>query len=153
MKWNILLAVSGEDARNGVDSRRWTDIWLEGGTTVNKMLDFVHQILQDIKHAGNGVFYVFTMDNLNSHKNVAVIALIHSYGHGVVFRAPYWPVDGAIEFIFNTIQSLVRAEMYRIRSSNDLLHEIHQSIASIPFRLTKLGPTKDPTYVTSTSRM
>ena len=75
-KWNLLLAVCGEDGMNGGASRRWTDIWLEGGTTVNKMLGFVNLILQDIGPAVGNRFYVFTMDNLNSHKNVAVIALL-----------------------------------------------------------------------------
>ena len=71
------------------------------------------------------------MDNLNSHKNDGVIALIHLYGHGVVYRAPYWPVDGAIEFIFNTLQSLMRARSYEINSENDLLASIYESIQSI----------------------
>ena len=60
------------------------------------MLEFIQSILNEIGHATANDFYVFTMDNLNSHKNMAVVALIHVYGHGVVYRAPYWPVDGAI---------------------------------------------------------
>ena len=32
---------------------------------------------QDIGHANDDQFCVFTMDNLNSHRNVAVVALIH----------------------------------------------------------------------------
>ena len=71
------------------------------------------------------------MDNLNSHRNDAVIALIHVYGHGVVFCAPYWPVDGAIEFIFNLIQTLVRARLYDIWNSADLVAAIYASIQSI----------------------
>ena len=71
------------------------------------MLDFMAVVLQDIGHANDDQFYVFTMDNLNSHRNVAVVALIHLYGHGVIYRAPYWAVDGAIEYIFNTILTLV----------------------------------------------
>ena len=65
------------------------------------------------------------------HKNVGVIALIHLYGHGVVYRAPYWPVDGAIEFIFNTIQSLMRGRAYEIYNEDDLLAAIYESIQSI----------------------
>ena len=130
-KWNLLLAVCGEDNFNGGDARRWANMWLEGGTTVNRMLEFVRLILQDIGHAGNGIFYVFTMDNLNSHKNIAVIALIHLYGHGVVFRAPYWAVDAPIEYIFNTIQSLIRARLYEIKNGNELVLAIYQSIQSI----------------------
>ena len=71
------------------------------------------------------------MDNLNAHKNPAILALIHLYGHGVVFRAPYWPVDGPIEFIFNTIQTLIRARLYQITSQEDLVQAIYQSVASI----------------------
>ena len=84
-KWNLLLAICGEDGMNGGDTRRWADIWIEGGTTVGKMMEFIHTILQDVGHATEDNFIVFTMDNLNSHKNTAVIALIHVYGHGVGF--------------------------------------------------------------------
>ena len=71
------------------------------------------------------------MDNLNAHRNIAVIALIHLFGHGVVFRAPYWPVDGPIEFIFNTIQTLIRARLYEIRTNQDLIGAIYESIQGI----------------------
>ena len=43
------------------------------------------------------------MNNLNAHKNEGAIALILSYDQGVVFWAPYYQIDDAIEFIFNTI--------------------------------------------------
>ena len=130
-KWNVLLAVCGEDPQNGNAARRWMDVWLEGGTTVTRMLDFMAVVLQDIGHANDDQFYVFTMDNLNSHRNVAVVALIHLYGHGVIYRAPYWAVDGAIEYIFNTILNLMRGELYEIRNSNDLVATIYESVQSI----------------------
>ena len=130
-KWTLLLAISGEDGHNGQDARRWVDMWLDGGTTVNRFYDFMENLLESIGHATANHFYVFTMDNLNSHKNEAVIALIHLYGHGVVFRAPYWPVDGPIEFVFNTIQTLVRAQLYDIRTAQDLLAAVYGAVASI----------------------
>ena len=131
-KWNVLLAVCGEnESANGQAARRWADVWLDGGTTVDKMLDFIQVILQDIGVATENNFYVFTMDNLNSHKNVGVIALIHLYGHGVVYRAPYWPVDGAIEFIFNTLQTLMRSRSYLITTDNDLIAAIYECIQTI----------------------
>ena len=130
-KWNFLLAVCGENGNEEQNSRRWAETWLDGGTTVHRMLNFVQVILNDIGHANEQNFFVFTMDNLNSHKNEAVIALIHLYGHGVVYRAPYWPVDGAIEFIFNTIQTLVRARMYTVVTSNDLIASVYESVQSI----------------------
>ena len=106
-------------------------MWLDGGTTVNRFYDFMENLLESIGHAMANHFYVFTMDNLNSHKNEAVIALIHLYGHGVVFWAPYWPVDGPIEFVFNTIQTLVRAQLYDIRTAQDLLAAVYGAVASI----------------------
>ena len=106
-------------------------MWLDGGTTVHKMLEFIQVILNDLGHADENNFYVFTMDNLHAHTNDGVVALIHLYGHGVVFFAPYWPVDGAITFIFNTIQTLVRGRMYEIRTSNDLVTVVYESIQSI----------------------
>ena len=121
----------GEDGTEEQNSRRWAEMWLEGGTTVHKMLQFMENILNDIGHANENNFFVFTMDNLHAHKNEAVIALIHLYGHGVVYRAPYWPVDGAIEFIFNTIQTLVRSRMYTVITSNDLIASVYESIQSI----------------------
>ena len=88
-------------------------------------------ILESIGYATEDNFYVFTMDNLNTHRNIAVIALIHLFGHGVVFRAPYWAVDGPIEFIFNTIQTLIRARLYEIRTGQDLVGAIYESVQSI----------------------
>ena len=68
------------------------------------------------------------MDNLNSHKNVAVVALIHARGHGVVFRAPYWNVDAPIEYVFNTMQCLLRSRLHQIANGAELQNAIHQSI-------------------------
>ena len=95
------------------------------------MLTVVRQILDDIGPAMPGRFYVFTMDNLTSHHNPAAIALIQNTGHGVVFCAPYWPVDGAIEYVFNSLQTLLRAKMYEIRTLEDLIAAVHEAIQSI----------------------
>ena len=130
-KWNLLLAICGEDEIDGRDARRWADIWIEGGTTVGKMMEFIHHILEDIGPANELNFFVFTMDNLNSHKNAAVIALIHVYGHGVIYRAPYWAVDGSIEFVFNTVQTLCRSRLYEIYTGEDLIQVVYQTIQSI----------------------
>ena len=92
---------------------------------------FIRTILNDIGRATPDNFFMFTMDNLNSHKNVAVVALIHVYGHGIVFRAPYWAVDGAIEYVFNTVQTLIRSRLYEIRDGNDLVATIYESIQGI----------------------
>lgn len=130
-KYNLIMAICGEDGDINQASRRWTDCWLDGGTTVAKMLQFIQMVLEDIGPAVPDNFYVFTMDNLNAHKNEAVIALIHAYGHGVVYRAPYWAVDAAIEYVFNTLQALLRAKLYRIKNMNDLIAAVYESIQSM----------------------
>ena len=56
------------------------------------------------------------MDNLNTHRNQIVAAMINIHGHRIVFRAPYYPVDGPIEYVFNTIQHGVSLAMYNINT-------------------------------------
>ena len=130
-KWNFLMAVCGEEGVLGNPSRRWMKIWTEGGTTLEKFYEFIEEILMDIGPAGPGNWVCFTMDNLNVHKNPGVLALIHAYGHGVCFRAPYYAIDGPIEYIFNTLQGLIRSRLYEIYDSRSLLAVISQSIQSI----------------------
>ena len=50
------------------------------------------------------------MDNLNFHHNAAVLNDIYNHGHRLFFREPYWAVNGAIQYVFNTI--LTRLLMY-----------------------------------------
>ena len=80
-------------------------MWLDGGTTVHNMLEFIQVISDAVGHANEQNFYVFIKDNLHSHKNEAIIALIHLYGHAVDDPVPCWPVDDAIKFVFDTIQT------------------------------------------------
>ena len=130
-KWTLLMAVCGEDGTVDQPSRRWAHTWCDGGTTIARMLEFVREILESVGQATHENFYVFTMDNLNSHRNVGVIALIHSFGHGVVFRSPYWNVDGSIEYVFNTLQCLLRGQLHDVRNEQDLLEAIYKSIQSM----------------------
>ena len=94
-------------------------------------MEFIHQILNDIGPATPGNWYCFTMDNLNAHRNDGVVALIHAFGHGIVYRAPYYPIDGPIEFVFNTLQSMVRTRLYEVKNGQDLTNVLSQSIQSI----------------------
>ena len=40
-KWTVLLGICGEDGTVDMPSRRWLNIWNDGGTTVTRMLTFV----------------------------------------------------------------------------------------------------------------
>ena len=41
--------------------------------------------------------------------------------HRVVYRAPYYPVDGAIEYIFNVIQLLLHLRLREIKTTEDFI--------------------------------
>jgi transposase len=59
-------------------------------------------------------------------------AVIIASGHRLVFRAPYYPIDGPIEYVFNTIQGVLRIRNDLIVDGATLQHELNIAIASIP---------------------
>ena len=125
-KYTLLLAISGDDVAN-----RWYDMWKEGGTTNDRMITFIERILQDIGPGTPQRRRCFTMDNLSSHHADQVAAMIHAAGHRLAFRAPYYAVDGPIEYTFNTIQGMLAIAMYEIRTEQDLVHQVQRAIQSI----------------------
>jgi len=72
-KYNLLLAVSGS-----VQAERWAHIWLVGGTTNDRMIDFIQDILNDIGPGSPQRRRCFIMDNLNSHHSRQMAALIYN---------------------------------------------------------------------------
>lgn len=68
----------------------------------------------------------------SSHHNVQMVALIYAAGHRIVFRAPYYPVDGPIEYVFNTIQGILRLRIEYIHDEASLLQNLNTAISSIP---------------------
>jgi transposase len=71
------------------------------------------------------------MDNLTAHHHPAVIQLILGRGHNVVFRAPYYPVDGPIEYVFNTLQCTLSHRMFEIDNYQDLNNHLRAIIRNI----------------------
>ena len=127
-KVTLLMAVSG----NPVNPDRWFEIWNVGGTTIARFYAFIERIIADIGQGTPGNRYCFTMDNLDAHTNDAVQALIFNAGHRIVFRAPYHPVDGAIEYIFNIIQCALCIRMREIIDTNDFIRHLRQIITNMP---------------------
>lgn len=127
-KYNLLLAILGD----GTNPRRWSDIWTGEGTTGQRMISFVQGTLNDIGPGTPHRRYCFIMDNLSSHHNVHMAALIFAAGHRLAFRAPYYPIDGPIEYVFNTIQCILRIRIDAITDGTTLIHELRGAIASIP---------------------
>ena len=74
---------------------------------------------------------MFTMDNLLAHKNRAVIQLILSWGHRVCFKAPYYPVEGAIKYVIYTILCDLTIKLALIVNANDLRYEVYNTVGSI----------------------
>ena len=127
-KLNLLLAISGDP----VYAMRWKDIWMGGGTTIIKFADFMRMILDDLDTRFPGRSFVFTMDNLNSHKNPMILNMIHNAGHDYVFRAPYWPADGAVEYVFNTIQTRLQCFVNQLQTMDALRNRLHLIVDTIP---------------------
>ena len=51
--------------------------------------------------------------------------------HRIVFRFPYYPVDGPIEYVFNTLQCYLRLNNARITDEPSLVATIHAGIGSM----------------------
>ena len=65
------------------------------------------------------------------HKNPIIMDLISNAGHRVVFRAPYYAVDGAIEYVFNTLQTNLMVEYNNLHSLDDLRNTVNLIIGAI----------------------
>jgi hypothetical protein len=127
-KINLLLAFSGDDATRC----RWSEHWAGEGTTGVRMINFIQNIITDLGPGNVMRRYCFIMDNLSAHHNIQMAAIICAAGHRLAFRAPYYPVDSPIEYVFNTIQGIYCINMDHIVEESSLIHELLGSIASIP---------------------
>lgn len=123
---NLLLAICGDPDI----AMRWCDCWTEGGTTRDRFIDFIDMILDDLAVNHPGRQFTFTMDNLNVHRSTIVITMILDAGHQIIFRAPYWPADGAVEYVFNSIHSYLY--MHNIASLDDLRNRLVLLVGQIP---------------------
>lgn len=127
-KVNLLMAILGD--RN--NPMRWEVMWTDGGTTIILFYHFLTRIINDLAQRYPGRCFTFTMDNLNSHKNPVITSLIYNSGHRLVYRAPYYAVDGPIEYIFNTIQAALTWQLGNINNTDELIQAVRDIIASIP---------------------
>ncbi|KAL7502605.1 hypothetical protein ACHAXN_000540 [Cyclotella atomus] len=78
---------------------RQKDMVFDCGTTGDKMIELFTMILNDIGPGTPARRRCFIMDNLGSHHNDQVAAMILMAGHRIMFRALYWPIDESIEFV------------------------------------------------------
>ena len=57
--------------------------------------------------------------------------IIFNAGHRLAFRAPYYPVDGPIEYVFNTIQLMLGINNNAISDGPSLVQELGLCIGDI----------------------
>ena len=77
---------------------------LEGATTAEVFKVYVKEFLLDTLKVGD----VVVMDNLSSHKNKEVIALIEGVGAKVEFLPAYSPDLNPIELMWSKVKNLLR---------------------------------------------
>ena len=128
-KLNLMMAVSADPAYD----MEWHDYWPqeEGGTNLFRVYMFFERIIDqlDIDHPGRS--FCFTMDNLNIHHNQMLLDLFTSRGHRYLFRAPYWSVDGPMEYIFNTIHVFLLMHFRNIEDLDELGNRLDVIIAQL----------------------
>ncbi len=126
-KVNLLLAI----CRDNAGRMRCHKQWMEGGTTIERFYGFIDHILDDLDQNHPSRSFVFTMGNLSAHRNPLVMNWILNAGHRYVFCAPYWPVDGAVEYVFNAIQSKLRIYFNCLETMDDLRNCINLTVGGI----------------------
>ena len=123
------MAISGDPAIG----YRFADIQEgRGGTTFEEFYDIIDRISLDLTQRYPGRRFVFLMDNLNVHHNPLISIMLTLRGHAVVYRAPYCPVDGAIEYVFNTLEAGLVGNMHRIANAADVRTTLMATIRDIP---------------------
>lgn len=124
-KWTLTMAIMGCPILRG----RWHDFEQKAGTTVGDMVLFIRRILDTIGPGTPARRFCFLMDNLSAHKHPHIAAMIHMAGHRLVFRPPYYPVDGPIEYAFDTIQVDLTLRLHDIDTPIQLQAAVDEIIA------------------------
>lgn len=114
-----LAAISGDN--NGF---RLCKLYDRSGTTLPIFVEFIQDILAAIGPGTPGNRRCFMMDNLNVHHHPIVLMLILNAGHHFIFRAPYWPKDGPIEYFFNALEGNMRTYMFEMAGRDELIDKI-----------------------------
>lgn len=109
------MAIGGDHIGEG-----WDDFARKPGTTAVDFLDYINDILNDIGSGNAARQRYFTFDHLTVHHNPAVVWAILAARHRVAFRAPYYLVDGVIEYILNSIQQHLTYCMHEITTPTEL---------------------------------
>ena len=76
--------------------------------------------------------FTFTLDNLYTRKNAIILDMIHTAGHQYGFCALYWPTDGAVDYVFNTVQTHLKVFLNQLTTMDKLQKRINLIVGTIP---------------------
>lgn len=120
-KWTLLMAI---DPSGFVHLKIDTNT----GTTSLIFATFVEQVNHRLQGTGRRTFL---WDNLSSHHADMVSFAVLRAGNRIVPRAPYYPIDGPIEFVFNQIESQLKLQLPTIHNEADLVSAIHNIVGNL----------------------
>ena len=120
---NLLMGVSGDE----LDPFEYHNLYT-GSLNTWRFYCYMEDFIEWLDVNRPNQTFCFTMDNLNIHKHPIILDLINNSGHRVVFRAPYWSCDGAIEYVFNTIHVKLQMSDTICDSEAHLIAEIDDII-------------------------
>jgi hypothetical protein len=125
-KTTFAMAIASGPCRS-----RWRKLSMRPGTDLQFFIDFIQEILNDIGPGTAQRRRCFLMDNLVTHHHPLISQMIITAGHRISYRAPYYPVDGPIEYVFNTIQQELGHRMHFIHDLPSLHAHISAVVASL----------------------
>ena len=102
------------------------------GTDIVVFANFVQRLINMIGPGADGNRQCFTFDNLTAHKHPVVLQMILNVGHWFALRAPYYPINGSIEYVFNALQKKLTTDMHEIQNNADLQTHVWAAINSFP---------------------
>jgi transposase len=122
-KYTLTMAVAGNP-----EGDCWLDFQVKAGTSIHDTVTFLQHILADIPNSNQRTFLC---DNLSAHKHHIVRHLIHSNGHRLIYRPPYHPREGPIEYVFNRLQHELTIRLHEINDAVDLQHAVYDIVRNI----------------------
>ena len=127
---SLLMSISGDERAGQTFS--FHRCYTEGGTDLLQLFNFMLELCDWLDAHRPGRSFLFTMDNLNIHKHPVILNLIHGRNHRMIFWAPCWSCDGAIEYIFNTIQTKLQMDVYGVDTVFNMVNKIHTIVGEMP---------------------
>ena len=125
-KWTLIMAIAGRRGNND----RYAEFTKKAGTDVVTFANFIQAVIHRVGPGGGNNCRCFTFDNLTAHKHPVVLQMMLNAGHRYALRAPYYPVDGPIEYVFNAIGNKLTTNMHEIRDEAALTNHMWAAINS-----------------------